>query len=179
MTITPFISFAIAFYTFFAFFVILIFAPLNLCFRNRSPVGQQLRAALLPATNLHYKAAWSASRGTQTNVQRSWPGSITSSASLESGLEDRTPTRTMDPPSNAAVIIVHFLSPLLSMPLLFAAVVVVLWWIMSAITANDTADGFNNERPRKEGQGGFDEGQRLARGLRMRWVGWISGNLFR
>ena len=85
----------------------------------------------------------------------------------------------MDAPSNFVLIVVHLLSPLVSIPMVFAAIIVALWWIMSAITADDTADGFDAEHPRREGQGGFDEGQNLARGLRNWWVGWLSGQVLR
>lgn len=176
MSIIPFISLAITLYAFFAILAVLILTPLNFCISTRSPIAQQLRTFLVPATNLHYKCAWSSSRATSSNVNRSWPGSVHTDISDE---ELQQPMHTADAPANSLLLFVLLVTPILAVPMAFAALVVALWWIMSAITANDVADGFSEERPKKEGQGGFDEGQRLARGLRQWWIGWLSGDKLR
>lgn len=178
MTCMPFVGLGVALYTFLALLATAVFAPLNMCLSNRASLRTQLRIFLLPATNFHYRCAWSDSRATRDNIRRSWPGSPAASISRFSDTEMQHTTQSMDPPSNITLVAVHLLSPLLSIPVFFAAIVVALWWIMSAITADDTADGFSSERPRREGQGGFDEGQKLARGLRLWWVGWLSGRAF-
>ena len=178
MTCIPFVSLGVSFYTLFAVLVLSAFVPLNFCFSNRISFRTQLRLLLLPATNLHYRCAWSESRATRNNVRRSWPGSVASSLNLPE-MEIQPQTRTVDAPRNTVIITVHMISPILSVPMFFAAFVVSLWWIMSAITANDTADGFTQDHPRREGQGGFDEGQNLARALRLWWIAWLSGQTWR
>lgn len=179
LTCIPFVSLGIALYTIGAIFLLSVLSPLNLCLHNRDSFKTQIRLCLLPATNFHYRCAWSESRATRSNVRRSWPGTIVASASSISDSEMQQAMRTMDPPRNIVLIAVHLLSPLISIPMFFSAFVVALWWIMSAITADDTADGFTQDHPRREGQGGFDEGQNLARGLRLWWIGWLSGQVMR
>ena len=176
MFLTPFVSFAMAFYTLFALFVLLFLAPLNICISSRKPLSLQLRTLLVPATNLHYKCAWSSSCASTENIHRSWPGSVCSDTSDE---ELQLPLHKADAPKNSLLVTILLLSPPLSLPFVCAALVVALWWIMSAITANDVADGISEEQPRRERHGGFDEGQRLARGLRHWWIGWLSGDKLR
>ena len=176
MSIIPLVSIVTAFYAVLTIIFTIVLAPLNYCISTRPTLGEQLRRLFVPAINLQYKCAWSSSRASSDNVCRSWPGSI------HSNISDHRlgmPIHTADAPSNVPTLFVLLLSPGLSISMACAAFVVALWWIMSAITANEVADGVSGDHPKKEGQGGFDEGQRLARKLRIWWIGWLSGEKFR